>query len=769
MTQRSSLILGGALFIAFLLLTPLGIFNNWIPPDIHKGYYSVTTIDGGDDTGYYAFLRSVFFDGDLDFFNELQYAHSEKFMPTGYVFNNWQMGQALLFLPFFIVGHVLALLYQGLGYPISVDGYSAPYYISTAVASVTYLFAGLFLVYKTLFSFIEKRFALLITLSIWMASPLIYFSFIRQRMAHTAEFFFAGLLIFSWAHFRSSRDPVRHALLGALLGFLCMTRVINIAFFALFATDLLWRFYSDRKHNPSDAVKKLMISAGTILGGFFLVMLPQIICWYQLNGMPFPPRHMKFAGEGLSGISFFPMLENIWALFFSAQWGLLFSMPLAVAGLVGLFLKNEWLRETRPGLLAYLAGIFSIVVLYPEGSASYGHRHLISALPVFALGLGNLMQHLLKLGAKPLAMGADNDDPAIQMESVNAEKSQSQLPAAVCGWGGWVAIVGCLSAVLLQYFMLIQYKVTLPYNQPRFTLEALGTTVELIANRPDLLLRSTNFFSVLASSSQQSWNYLDGLFLIVFPIFQLVGLVGVLVILRWLGGNSPLKQKILDPKFMLGKSAVVSILLLVTVMISAPTKTQSEISSRIKYKEALKNGEANLRGGKIKEAQADYIVASEMAPQAWKPYLMIGQTWQAQGKLDKANRFYRKVLVYNPKHSPTMTLLGNNFRRQNNPEAAEEIFRSAIRTWPQNLQAYDSLGQVLAMQDKREEAAKMLNYAIQINPNYGPGHINLAMTYHSLNQTKKSRYHLDRALALGMQGPGVDRIKSMILETAKKP
>ena len=418
MTQRNNLILGGTLFFVFLLLTPLGIFNNWIPPDIHKGFYSVTTIDGGDDAGYYAFLRSVFFDGDLDFFNELNYAHSEKLMPTGYVFNNWQMGQALLFLPFFIVGHLLALLYQGLGYPISVGGYSAPYYIATAVASVTFLFAGLILVFKTLHSFIDKRFALLVTLSIWLASPLIYFSFIRQRMAHTSEFFLSAVLIFAWIHFRPlaveamgrdllSRVAVRHALLGALLGFLCMTRVINIAFLALFAVDLLWSFRTDWKSKPAETVKKLLVLGGAGLGGFFLVMLPQIICWNQLNGVPFPPRHMKFAGEGLSGISLFPLLENAWTLFFSAKWGLVFSMPLAVMGLVGLFLKNERLKEIRPGLLAYLAGIFAIVILYPEDSASYGHRHLISALPVFTLGLGNLMWRITQISSKPLAVGAD--------------------------------------------------------------------------------------------------------------------------------------------------------------------------------------------------------------------------------------------------------------------------------------------------------------------------------------------------------------------------
>lgn len=752
MTQR--LILGGILFLAFLLLTPLGIFNDWVPPEAHKGYYAVTTIDGGDDTGYYAFLRSVFFDGDLDFFNELHYAHSEKIMPTGYVFNNWQMGQALVFLPFFIVGHLLALLYQGLGYPISVEGYSAPYYISTAVASVTFLFAGLALVFKILHSFIDKRFALITTLSIWLASPLIYFSFIRQRMSHTVEFFFAAVLIFAWIHFRPQareamgndsvdRDApssaersqgqlaLGYAALGALLGFLSMTRVINIAFFALFAVDLLWSFRADLK--SSATVKKIFVLGGFMLGGFFLVMLPQIVCWYQLNGVPFPPRHMKFAGEGLSGISLLPLLEKVWGLFFSAKWGLLFSMPLAVAGVVGLFLKNEWLQEIRPGLLAYLAGIFAIVVIYPEDSASYGHRHLISALPVFALGLGNLIWRISETGSK---------------------------------WGIWVAITACLSAVLAQFSMLIQYKVSLPYNHPEFTLKALGSMGELISTRPDLLLRSTNFFNIFLLPHPQAWDYLDGLFLLVFPLFQLAGLAGVLLVMKWVG-QAPWFQ-LLEPKVILGKSVVISILLLVVVMISTPTKTQSEINARIDYQEAIKKGEAHIRSREIDKARAKYTLAAEMVPQSWQSYFMIGQTWQAQGRIDEANRFYRKVLVYNPDDSPTLVLLGNNLRRQGKVEDSEKVLRSAIRAWPLNVIAYDSLAQLLTFRGRREEAIQLFKYALQVKPNYGPGHINLAMTYHSLNQEQKSLYHLNQALALGMKGPAIEKIKSIILKTANK-
>ena len=754
MTQR--LILGGILFFLFLLLTPLGIFNDWIPPATHKGYYAVTTIDGGDDAGYYAYLRSVFFDGDLDFFNELHYVHSEKFMPTGYVFNNWQMGQALVFLPFFLVGHLLALLYQGLGYPISVEGYSAPYYISTAVASVTFLFAGLILVFKTLHSFIDKRFSLLVTLSIWLASPLIYFSFIRQRMSHTVEFFFAAVLIFAWAHFRPlargaiSNDSVsgdapsneeegrgqlvlRFAALGAILGFLSMTRVINIAFLALFAVDLIWSFRGDLK--SSATVKKILLLGGAGLVGFFLVMLPQIVCWYQLNGVPFPPRHMKYAGDGLSGISLLPVLEKLWDLFFSAKWGLMFSMPLAVAGMAGLFLKNEWLKELRPGLLAYLAGILTIVVVYPEDSASYGHRHLISALPVFALGLANLLRRISETGSR---------------------------------WGVWAVKIGCLSAVLAQFIMVIQYKVVLPYNHPEFTLKAFASTPELISSRPDLLLRSSNFFKVLSLQFPQNWNYLDGLFLLVFPAFQLMGLAFVLVYFKLIGQGSFFQIRFLDPKFILGKSIIVSIILLVTVMIAAPVKTRSEINSRMEYQETVKKAEAHVRSREIDKARAEYTQAVKKIPQSWKPYLMIGQTWQAQGRIDEANRFYLKALDYNPDDSPTLVLLGNNLRRQGKVEESEKVLRSAVRAWPLNLTAYDSLAQLLVFRGKREEGIKMFKYALQINPDYGPSHINLAMTYHSLNQERESLLHLNKALSLGMKGPVIDRIKSIILNKPGK-
>jgi len=198
-SPKKLLLIGVIFYFFFLLLTPLGLFNDWIPPLTHSGYYSVKTVDGGDDTGYYSYLRSIFFDGDLDFIDERYYAHINRFNSTGYVFSNWQLGQAVLYLPFFIVGHLFALLYSAFGYPIKADGYSSPYFVATAVASATYLFAGLMIMCRVLNKIVNERIAVIATVSLWMASPLLYYTFIRQRMAHTTEFFL--LLYLSWYGF----------------------------------------------------------------------------------------------------------------------------------------------------------------------------------------------------------------------------------------------------------------------------------------------------------------------------------------------------------------------------------------------------------------------------------------------------------------------------------------------------------------------------------------------------------------------------------------
>ncbi len=715
MSKKNLLILGASFYFVFLLLTPLGIFNAWVPPSLQTGYYSATLIDAGDDAGYYAYLRSVFFDGDLDFINERNYAHAEKLTPTGYVFNNWQIGQAVLFLPFFLIGHLLALLYDALGYPVAVDGYSAPYLLATAVASGTWLFFGLILVFQLARKFACDRVAWITALSIWLASPLVYFTFIRQRMAHTLEFAVSALLLLAWLRWRKSKNLAAHAVVGGVLGLLCMIRVINVAFWALFVVDFLVLLWADKSEDLSKRVQSHLIRFAAFSAGFLLIMLPQFYCWYQLNGMPFPPRHMKFAGEGLAGFSPLEFLKNLAFLLWSPKWGLVLSMPLALAGFLGLCVKNE----IRPALLAYLAGLISILILYPEDSASYGHRHLISALPVLALGLARLLQWCFDRNKVwPLALG----------------------------------FVGL--AVLGQYLMVVQYKVTLPYNHPQFTWEALGNSPSLMMERTGQLLRSTNFFRLIFVDHSQETDFRDILFTLIFPLAQLIalGLIGWMA--KWIFSH----HTSLSPKNCMKAGIFSSLLLVVIVAWAAPTLPEKEIQARETYFKHMREGDSFMAKNEMNHARELYKDAARLQPFLWNPYFKIGSTWNVQGRLDEANRFYAKGLELNPEHPVVLTNFGSNLNFMGNFKEAEIKLRAAIRSWPSNKNAYDALAQSLIRMNQPEEAVTLLKQALAIDPNYGPGHANLAVVYTMLKNHEPGRAHLNRAVELGVQSRGMDQL-----------
>ena len=77
------------------------------------------TIDG---KSYYLQLRSIVYDGDANYYDEMLYHHelyeSVKYvsdvLPTGYVPNVFPLGFAVILTPFFLLGHGFALLIQAI-------------------------------------------------------------------------------------------------------------------------------------------------------------------------------------------------------------------------------------------------------------------------------------------------------------------------------------------------------------------------------------------------------------------------------------------------------------------------------------------------------------------------------------------------------------------------------------------------------------------------------------------------------------------------------
>ena len=68
---------------------------------------------GSDGVAYYVYVRSLVIDNDLDFTNEYTYFQLKPAAFTrtsvGYIGNKYAIGPALLWMPFFLAAHAIAL------------------------------------------------------------------------------------------------------------------------------------------------------------------------------------------------------------------------------------------------------------------------------------------------------------------------------------------------------------------------------------------------------------------------------------------------------------------------------------------------------------------------------------------------------------------------------------------------------------------------------------------------------------------------------------
>ena len=122
---------------------------------------------GSDGLAYYAPLRSLLIDHDLDFTNEFRDFNPKGHVvpdysvktATGLVSNKYGIGLAIAWLPFVLLAHGLVLLLNLFGVVIRADGYSTPYQIAVGIGSMVYGLIGLRFMYKTCALFFTREIA----------------------------------------------------------------------------------------------------------------------------------------------------------------------------------------------------------------------------------------------------------------------------------------------------------------------------------------------------------------------------------------------------------------------------------------------------------------------------------------------------------------------------------------------------------------------------------------------------------------------------------
>lgn len=362
-----------------LALVTFAYYPRW-----QKAYTEATI--SWDVSGYYLYLPAFFIYKDakqLAFFDSLR----THYLPTpdlqqaylhpsgNYVFK-YSVGQALQYLPFFVLGHAYALIGD---HP--ADGFSPPYQFAISLGSLLVAFLGLWVLRRLLLRYYGDGIVAAVLLLIVLATNYLEYATVSGAMSHNYLFTLYALLLYATHRFYERPNYVGAAAVGLLIGLAALTRPTEIMTALM---PLLWglhfpllpsireRLALYQQHWP-----KLVLAAGLTLAVGFLQLLywryaagEWIVYSYQDQGFSWLRPHL------LDGL-------------FSYRAGWLIYTPImlfALIGFVPLFRRRSpafWMALGYVALYIYIA--FAWDIWWYGGSL--GQRTMVQVYPLLAFPL----------------------------------------------------------------------------------------------------------------------------------------------------------------------------------------------------------------------------------------------------------------------------------------------------------------------------------------------------------------------------------------------
>jgi hypothetical protein len=361
-----------------------------------------TRLYASDEIEYFAWLRSAVFDRDANFQNEYQHfydagvSHTADFHETflertteiGRRVNYATAGAALLWSPFYAIGHVVAL---ATGAP--ADGFSQPYIAAVACGSAFYAFLAILLSALTA----RRLFGhgLGASLAIACGTPLIFYAYVAPGFGHAASAFAVSLFVWVWLRVRDRWSIGGAIALGLCGGLLAFVREQDVFLVVGPALDFVrhWARPSTDSQARSHTTTPQFVAAiaGTL--AFIVALAPLLLSYYAVNGRlgatETAARKMNWAAP------------HALSVLFDVRHGLFAWTPLALVAIVGLIVM--WRRSTTPDI-RWIGGLMLLMVAaqaYSSGcveswtvAGSFGQRRFVAITPLLVVGLAALFTHV---------------------------------------------------------------------------------------------------------------------------------------------------------------------------------------------------------------------------------------------------------------------------------------------------------------------------------------------------------------------------------------
>ncbi|TNE71125.1 hypothetical protein EP331_10255 [bacterium] len=353
-------------------------------------YTGAKSIFSSDMIGYYSYLPAMFIYHDLDLGfaeNNPNYPDDlywKKTTPIGKPVIYYTYGMSLLYLPFFLVAHTLALI--GIAPP---NGFSWIYTLVIQLGTAGYTILGFFVLKKLLLRYFNERLTATALLILALGTPLFYYTFNESMMSHGASFMlFVGF--FSAVDYWYSKPSFKSSIvLSSLISLIILVRPPNgivIVWFVFWG----WHrhgFWKTRIEFWWKNRKQVFIML-FVLAGF---VFPQLLYWKLQSGSWFYkayPDHME--------LDF--LNPHLWNVLFSFRKGWLVYTPIMGIALLGfIFMKPMVLNVPR-----WLWVLFFCLSIWVISSweiwwygGSFGMRALIEYQAVLVFPMAFFIQRVM--------------------------------------------------------------------------------------------------------------------------------------------------------------------------------------------------------------------------------------------------------------------------------------------------------------------------------------------------------------------------------------
>jgi hypothetical protein len=376
-------------------------------------------IYASDEIQYVSYLRSLWFDRDVSFENEYRYFYErnigrgEHFYETflelqteaGRRPNFATLGAAILWAPFYAVGHLTALCLRSMGQEVPADGFSKPYIAAIAYGSACYGFLAVLLSIAAARRITSPAFADLSAgafaqaeasarksrpdigagIAVWFGTPLLFYMYVAPPFAHACSAFAVALFVSIWLHVRRNWSVSGALALGLSGALMAMVREQD-AFFAIGpALDLILTAVKQQR-----AQLWQVAAAGCVafIGG----LSPQLLAYSALNGRPGPSTLVMRKMSWHSPHAFDVLT--------SSAHGFLAWTPVAILAIGGLMaLAFRGAGDTRR--IGAMALLMTAAQVYVSGSVdswtvagAFGQRRFVALTILLAIGLAVLLRAL---------------------------------------------------------------------------------------------------------------------------------------------------------------------------------------------------------------------------------------------------------------------------------------------------------------------------------------------------------------------------------------